>query len=316
MAIYSCIDIWFLFLFLYLILTNVKCEVDLNSKLDDSLKATQKIIDEIFSRWQIDKFPKFLQSAAMTKTSWDVLKLKFEHKILKVFTNKLDSENIVISFMGSSVTAGHDSPFIKSFPVLTGNKMAPAFKPLNINLITRNAAMGNNPCMPYDICVKTFAGQDADIVHWEQSYNCMSGKPYIFEQFIRQSIQMPSRPVVVFSDSATPNWKEEDCNNKPSSHDLKEEEKSMLQSYQGGHYEDIVCNLNKDQVGRWDELHKGKDLLSNYKTAGIQLFQHSSHEGYKCMGPYVKEWQCCSASWHPSLLGSHFFISSYFTFYL
>lgn len=60
--------------------------------------------------------------------------------------------------MGSSVTAGHDSPFNKSFPILVGNSMAPAFEPLGINIITRNAAMGNNPCMPYDICVRTFAG--------------------------------------------------------------------------------------------------------------------------------------------------------------
>ena len=71
--------------------------------------------------------------------------------------------------------------------------------------------MGNNPCMPYDICVRTFAGIDADIVHWEQSYNCMSGKEALLEEFVRQSIHMPSRPVVVFSDSATPNWKEDQC---------------------------------------------------------------------------------------------------------
>ena len=125
--------------------------------------------------------------------------------------------------MGSSVTAGHDSPFNVSFPILTGKNMAPAFEALGIQLESRNAAMGNNPCMPYDVCVRTFAGADADIVHWEQrysspthhptpthhlppSYNCMDGKAFLLEEFIRQSIQLPSRPVVVFSDSATPNW--------------------------------------------------------------------------------------------------------------
>ena len=50
--------------------------------------------------------------------------------------------------------------------------MKKAFEPLRISLKTRNAAMGNNPCMPYDICVRTFAGADSDIVHWEQSFNC------------------------------------------------------------------------------------------------------------------------------------------------
>ena len=70
--------------------------------------------------------------------------------------------------MGSSVTAGHDSPFNVSFPVLTGVFMEPAFTAAGIRLETRNSAMGNNPCLPYDVCIKPFAGADADIVHWEQ----------------------------------------------------------------------------------------------------------------------------------------------------
>lgn len=178
------------------------------------LDATQGILDTIFKRWEIDRFPNFLQSAAMTKTSWDVLKLKFEHRILKIH-NSGKNENFVISFMGSSVTAGHDSPFNQSFPILTGKLlqhcpsystsecdddrvsigklMSPAFEPLGINIISRNAAMGNNPCMPYDICVRTFAGSDADIVHWEQSFNCFISESDIssksmFEQFVRQSL--------------------------------------------------------------------------------------------------------------------------------
>merc|ERR1711871_698316 len=198
---------------------------------------------------------------------------------------------------------GHDSPFNKSFPILARAMMAPAFEPVGINIITRNAAMGNNPCMPYDICVRTFAGEDADIVHWEQSYNCMSGKEALLEEFVRQSIQMPSRPVVVFSDSATPNWKEDQCKDPKQKERIDDREKALLDAYLGGHYEELVCNLNKGEVRRWGDLQRGKDILSNYKIAGIQLFQHSSHEQYKCLGPYVKNWQCCSASWHPSLLG-------------
>lgn len=31
--------------------------------------------------------------------------------------------------------------------------------------------MGNNPCIPYDVCVKAFAGNEADIVHWEQVHS-------------------------------------------------------------------------------------------------------------------------------------------------
>jgi len=301
------------------------------ARLAEALNTTDGILNNIFQRWQVDKFPNFLQSAAMTKTSWEVLKLKFEQRILKSATSSFKGEKFVISFMGSSVTAGHDSPFNVSFPVQTGVKMTPAFVPLGIELISRNAAMGNNPCMPYDVCVRAFAGEDADIgerrcfqseiikktiiitktkfiyisVHWEQSYNCMSGHPDILEQFIRQSVQMPSRPVVVFSDSATSNWKADDCKNPAQVHTLSNEERTLIETYTSGRYEDLVCDINKNQVNRWDALHGGKDLLTNYKTAGIQMFQHVTHDAYKCLGPYVKDWQCCSASWHPSLLGTH-----------
>ena len=58
--------------------------------------------------------------------------------------------------------------------------------------------------MPYDVCVKIFAGLDADIVHWEQNYFC-DGSP-LMELFIRQSMYIPSRPIVVFSEANTGHW--------------------------------------------------------------------------------------------------------------
>jgi len=102
------------------------------------------------------------------------------------------------------VTAGHDSYFNASTPVVAGVYLASAFAAIGIDLDSRNVALGNNPCTPYDVCVKFFAGMDADIVHWEQSYFC-DGQP-IIEQFIRQAHSIPSRPLVIFSDSNTGKW--------------------------------------------------------------------------------------------------------------
>jgi hypothetical protein len=90
-------------------------------------------------------------------------------KILKA--NNEGKSKILISFMGSSVTAGHDSPFNLSFPILTGKYMEKAFAAVDIELISINSALGNNPCLPYDVCVRAFSGPEADIVHWEQQYN-------------------------------------------------------------------------------------------------------------------------------------------------
>ena len=230
---------------------------DLENRLGKALEATIKAIDALANRWQIEKYPKFLESAALSHTSWEVLKLKFQYRILKVANSNFDNEEMfVISFMGSSVTAGHDSPFNKSFPVIVGEIMRPALAPLSLKVVSRNAAMGNNPCMPYDVCVRAFAGSDADIVHWEQSYNCMTNSHIILEQFIRQSIALPKRPVVVFSDSATPNWGEKDCNGKPTdrSGDLSNQEKQLVKAWKENPI-DLVSNLNKGEVGRWDTLY-------------------------------------------------------------
>jgi len=86
--------------------------------------------------------------------------------------------------------------------------LAPVFKALNVEAVVYSAALGNNPCFPYDICMRTYCGEDADIVHWEQSYFCGFGHDHnpTLEQLIRQSMFMTSHPIIVLADSATPNW--------------------------------------------------------------------------------------------------------------
>jgi hypothetical protein len=53
-------------------------------------------------------------------------------------------------------------------------------------------------------------GLDPDILVWEQSYFCGTNDDeelhYALEQFIRQSFFIPSKPVVAYSFSSTPNW--------------------------------------------------------------------------------------------------------------
>lgn len=155
------------------------------------LKLAANVIDVglkgISSRWDIDNFPVFLKTTWMLGPAYDLLKDRFQARISTALQGRSPSPAFIISFTGSSVTAGHDSPFIRSYPVLAGAMLKESFSSLGINLTVRNVAMGNNPCLPYDVCVRTFAGSDADIVVWEQSYNCApSNKGYLYEQFIRQ----------------------------------------------------------------------------------------------------------------------------------
>lgn len=135
--------------------------------IDRSLSATDLALSNIVSRWEVSKFPNFLESCYMNRKSWDHLRAIFERRILLAYIST-GVKNFTISFTGSSVTAGHDSNFHESFSELVGDMIKPALSDLRINLVSRNVAFGNNPCMPYDVCVRTFAGDDSDIVHWEQ----------------------------------------------------------------------------------------------------------------------------------------------------
>jgi hypothetical protein len=231
-----------------------------------------------------------------------ITRVKFQEKILEGHLK--GSSKFIMSFMGSSVTAGHDTAFNISFSELTGQKMNEVLPFFNINAISRNVALGNNPCVPYDLCVKAFAGDDADLVHWEQTYNCGGGDQRaasLFETFVRLSYTLSQKPVIVFSDSSTPNWNAEDCKDghiqQPPP--LSDAEKKILHQLDSNPKE-----IARDQLSlslrRWGALSR---IVSEYKSQGIQLWNHDHYESYKCYGPYIPEWKCCSASWHPSVLG-------------
>ena len=100
----------------------------------------------------------------MSHTSYEVLKVKYQLKILQTLTATKEEEipKFVISFLGSSVTAGHDTHFNISVSQLTENVMTPAFDELGVKLVVINGAMGNNRCLPYDACVKVFASPESD----------------------------------------------------------------------------------------------------------------------------------------------------------
>lgn len=85
--------------------------------------------------------------------------------------NSNKSKSYVVGFSGSSVTAGHDSFFNEAFPkvkmthLVRRNRiilkqvfedaMRPAIEAMGMHFIVRNHALGNNPCYPYDACIKT-----------------------------------------------------------------------------------------------------------------------------------------------------------------
>lgn len=162
-------------------------------------------------RWQLLSFPLVLHSCHMSEGGYDHLVHRMASKIVDRFTTRT-AQHVVVAFTGSSVTVGHDSLYTQAFPSLVQDMIAHSFAALGVDFLSRNCALGNNPRFPYDACVGMLVGDDAGLIHWEQSYNCGFGDKSVFiEQFIRLSILLLSRPIVVLSGSSTANWHSRDC---------------------------------------------------------------------------------------------------------
>lgn len=69
-------------------------------KLEATESATKKSINDIYNEWQIDKYPNFLKSCFMSKMSWELMKLKFQKKILAALSKPAEKTKFVISFTG------------------------------------------------------------------------------------------------------------------------------------------------------------------------------------------------------------------------
>lgn len=209
--------------------------------------------------------------------------LKMKEKILYSINSDVNIP-LIFSYIGSSVTAGSQIIANESFPFMISELISPAIQVFPIDVITRNAAIDNSSCFPYDICVKVFAGLDADIIHWEKTHHCKFTKELpLLEQFLRQSVLLPNRPVIAVSDSDTDKWRRMDCPSPAQKHVLTPREKLLLEA---NPYR-IATDLNRKETFKWGQL---RDLIKRYPAAGIQTFTHTGHSAYRCQGPYVADW--------------------------
>ena len=132
-----------------------------------------------------------------------------------------------------------------------------------------------------------FAGKDADIVHWEQTFNCQN-EALPFELFIRQSLTLPNQPIVVISDSLTPNWEAKDCTDKKPIE--PEESEKPLWHLIRDEPERLVTEVNKGDKEHIELFARQYKLFKQYKMAGIQSWSHRHFLRYKCHGPYSSSW--------------------------
>jgi hypothetical protein len=168
---------------------------------EESVAICSTEIDRILSKWAVNQHPSFLQATYIAPAAWKEMK----DKIVDHLTTP--QSTFVMSFMGAGSTVGYDVSREQVFSELLAHTLRPIFRSLGIGFEIRNVGIGSNLCTPYGLCVNTFAGVDADLILWEHTFDC--GFPecgFILEQFVRQALSSPTRPIVSFGSSLFPNW--------------------------------------------------------------------------------------------------------------
>ena len=107
----------------------------------------------------------------------------------------------MISFGGSSVTAGHDNVHKDAYPQVMADFLGPAMAAAGSKLTVRNQAMGGTASTPWSLCLRNFLGDDTDIAVWEYAMidagNGGDGL-HLKEYFLRNALSLPKQPAVLF----------------------------------------------------------------------------------------------------------------------
>ena len=206
----------------------------------------QELLSLIHHRYELDTQQGsnfFLTTNNMKSSTWDMMKYKFLMKILG------SDKTFLLVFGGSSVTAGHDNYYSQSYPFILDKRMSPILSALGVEMHTHNIAQGANNCSPYQLCYEAMGGENADVIGWEQSYNC-GHDDNIFELAARFAGWSKRKGIIYYSASGAwiPNkcaaskdsppysdemWRPESANLSPwlpGENDVKKE-REMLNSY-------------------------------------------------------------------------------------
>lgn len=140
-------------------------EVTTAVNYEEPKSLIKKLLSLIYNRYEFggphgNKF--FMTSNNISPETWDILKFKLATKMLT------PGSTFLMTFSGSSVTAGHDNYYAQSYPYIFKKRMSEIFKGVGIELVVHDIALGANNCSPYVLCYESMGGADPDFINWEQ----------------------------------------------------------------------------------------------------------------------------------------------------
>ena len=119
-------------------------------------------------------------------------------KILRPLLGKnSEDRKFVMRFSGSSNSAGHGSWGNQSYTRLIGPITTPVFKAANVQIDSRNMALGSLGAFPRaEFCQESAYGMDADFVSYE--FDMFREGDCAKETWLRIVANMPRQPAVAF----------------------------------------------------------------------------------------------------------------------
>jgi len=157
-----------------LLFSNV--ETAASSDFDSLTNAKARAMDVlnlIFARYELHdaaNMQHFMVTLNAPATTWEILRLKVAEKILH------KGSTFTFVFSGTGVTAGYDNYFHQSYPMVIEKRISPIFKALGIDLVVRNIGQVHVDCRLSNYCFDALGGEVADVVGWENSFDCGNAK--------------------------------------------------------------------------------------------------------------------------------------------
>ena len=197
---------------------------------ENSLLKSNDALDEYVSYIQQQR-NNILQEMGGETSVFETMNFPSILPLKSLFMKKLLKQaplNIV--FTGTSVTAGHDNYFNQSYPSILSDILKPIFEKVSIDLSVSNVAMGNNPTVPYGYCTEAIAGDDVDIISWEQAMMCSKYTSLCIEIFMRNAFASAGKPLVLLLD-AVPDLDNEKYLEKQKHHMFMHKDKNLMDVY-------------------------------------------------------------------------------------
>lgn len=78
-------------------------------------------------------------------------------------------------------------------------------------------------------------------------------------------MKMKSKPIVIFTSSATPNWDKKDCLKNPKKPAKTEDDEKYLSLYDGGRNVQLLATTPKDIIHGYGAV---RDMFQKYRMSG------------------------------------------------